>query len=322
MDDNFSSSSPAIIRGHGGRPEKKTSHFSEALRALGGSKRHSVFHNVDGAPSVHKSLFKWAAEKERLFTERGAWIPDMSLLRKGCECSLFLLLPPLCQPDALPPPLPTQCSERLYPNKDRRPGDACMGGVGGGLVGELRGEGACGGVCVSGRGVCVGGCMSNLGVHFGVWKTVGLFQPECNISTEHASWRSGLWREGGHCQLRLFAIHALPESQDNNGIYSTKLYSKYIFRDTYRCHRSANSRGPMKVPTSCSRTLWHSSQPLDKHTTCGLLWFIAIWKEKLCWLAYKLVWNTLSIHKQTLTCDWLAQQNTFTPLLDTWKHTL
>lgn len=32
-----------------------------------------------------------------------------------------------------------------------------------------------------------GGVLSNLGVHFGVWKTVGLFQLECNISSEHAA---------------------------------------------------------------------------------------------------------------------------------------
>lgn len=42
-------------------------------------------------------------QKKRLSSDRRAWIPDMSLLRKGCECSLFRLLPPLCQPNALPP---------------------------------------------------------------------------------------------------------------------------------------------------------------------------------------------------------------------------
>lgn len=90
----------------------------------------------------------------------------MSLLRKGCECSLFLLLPPLCQPSALPSLPSNEHSERLYPNKDRRPGDACMGGgVGGGwvvwMVGlEQRGErgvyggwGGLGGDFGGGRGV-------------------------------------------------------------------------------------------------------------------------------------------------------------------------
>lgn len=43
------------------------------------------------------------------------------------------------------------------------------GGWGGTRGGLWRGEGG-----------------SNLGVHFGVWKTVGLFQLECNISSEHA----------------------------------------------------------------------------------------------------------------------------------------
>lgn len=62
-----------------------------------------------------------------------------------------------------------------------------MGGVGGGWVGWLVGWLESRG----GKGVCMGwggalGVLSNLGVHFGVWKTVGLFQLECNISSEHA----------------------------------------------------------------------------------------------------------------------------------------
>lgn len=47
--------------------------------------------------------------------------------------------PPSLPPSSASPPS-TQRSERLYPNKDRRPGDACMGGVGGGWVGWLVGE--------------------------------------------------------------------------------------------------------------------------------------------------------------------------------------
>lgn len=54
-----------------------------------------------------------------------------------------------------------------------------VGGLVGWLVGwRAKGERGC--VCGG------GGVLSNLGVHFGVWKTVGLFQLECNISSEHA----------------------------------------------------------------------------------------------------------------------------------------
>lgn len=65
-------------------------------------------------------------EREALM-ESEAYIPDMSLLRKGCERSLFLLLPLLCQPDAPPLQPYAQRSERLCPNKDGRPGDTCKG---------------------------------------------------------------------------------------------------------------------------------------------------------------------------------------------------
>ena len=60
-----------------------------------------------------------------------------------------------------------------------------------GVWGE-RGEGYCG------RREGGGGLLSNLGVHFGVWKTVGLFQLECNISTETLplyDTQSSDWRE-------------------------------------------------------------------------------------------------------------------------------
>lgn len=50
--------------------------------------------------------------------------------------------PPSSAPPPPPPPPPlSQGSERLYPNKDRRPGDVCMGGVGGGWVGRLGSRG-------------------------------------------------------------------------------------------------------------------------------------------------------------------------------------
>ena len=63
------------------------------------------------------------------------------------------------------------------------------------MVGEPRGDRGCvheGRRSGEGIGVVVvvvvvgGGVLSNLGIHFGVWKTVGLFQLECNISSEHA----------------------------------------------------------------------------------------------------------------------------------------
>lgn len=53
------------------------------------------------------------------------------------------------------------------------------------LVGEQKG--GVYGRRVGGGGALEGGVLSNLGVHFGVWKTVGLFQLECNISSEHAA---------------------------------------------------------------------------------------------------------------------------------------
>lgn len=92
-------------------------------------------------------------QKERLFTKRGAWIPDMSLLRKGCECSLFLLLPPLCQPNALPP-LPTPqppppCTQNV--STQIRTGDrGCVYGRSGWWVGWLVEEQ---------EGVCMGGVL-------------------------------------------------------------------------------------------------------------------------------------------------------------------
>lgn len=66
-----------------------------------------------------------------------------------------------------------------------------VGGLVGWLVGEQRGgkgcvrEGRWGGA-LEGEAGRREGVLSNLGVHFGVWKTVGLFQLECNISSEHA----------------------------------------------------------------------------------------------------------------------------------------
>lgn len=106
-----------------------------------------------------------------------------------------------------------------------------MGGVGGGwdgwLVGEQRGEK---GMCMGEEGSrgCWGrwGVLSNLGVHFRVWKTVGLFQLECNISNEHAptSWQSELRLEGEHCQWSHFSIHPPLESQVLNQGSGTESY--------------------------------------------------------------------------------------------------
>lgn len=57
----------------------------------------------------------------------------------------------------------------------------------------------------------VGGRVSNLGVHFGVWKTVGLFQLECNISTEHVPSRfvtlRAQTRRGKALSVELISIH-------------------------------------------------------------------------------------------------------------------
>lgn len=130
--------------------------------------------------------------------ERGALHRERGLnsrhvhIKKGLR--VLTLSPPASlvstqRPPLHPSPHPlhpsTESSERLYPNKDRRPGDVWRGGEGGGWVVEQRGEG----VCMRGIGLGLGGGgeLSNLGVHFGVWKTVGLFQLECNISTQHAT---------------------------------------------------------------------------------------------------------------------------------------